>query len=389
MAAHVIFRYGRKYIETGRWDLAASVFEHLATKYPEQPLTAEAMRWLAAYQASSEARLRFGQKMAVGAMEARMQRKPGGAMADVKNAQAVVRSQREMRGWQSQAMAYAFGLQAINREVWAEPRTQLLLGSVARRMDSSDTGKMWKVDPSGAAKQFYDAVLAADPKSRYARVVQQERWMLGGKPDEQPPAMLIAANVRSRPKLDGKLDDECWNGTPIHKLTGGDKAFEGAHATTVRIRYDDKYLYLAADCKFADPSALKPSVAKRTRDGDTMPNDRIEVMIDTDRDYMTFFRFRVDQTGQAAEDCWSDPTWNPKWYVATSADGSGYRVEMAVPLSELTDDPASIASQTWAVNVQRVIPGGGVIAAGRPAAIEPRPEGFMLLKFDASRILAN
>jgi len=388
-AAHVIFRYGRKYVESGRWDLAASVYEFLATKYPEQPLTAEAMRWLTAYQASNESRLRFGQKTAVGAMAAKMDAKRGQAVANVQNGKADLRNLREMSQWQMQAMAYARGLQAVNRDVWAEPRTQLLLASIARRMEPNVAARMWNTSPDEVAKMFYTGVTSGDPKSRFARVVEQERWMLGAKPDDKPPVMLIAANVRSRPKLDGNLSDECWGGTPIHKLSGGDKATDAANATTLRVRYDDKYLYLAAECKFADASALKPNVEKRTRDGDTTANDRIEVMIDTDRDYMTFFRFRVDQTGQAAEDCWSDPTWNPKWYVATSADATGYRVEMAIPLTELTDDPAKLASQTWAVNVQRVIPGVGVLGAGRPAAIEPRPEGFLLLKFDGARILAN
>jgi photosystem II stability/assembly factor-like uncharacterized protein len=378
MAAHVVFRYGRKHVEAGRWDLAASVFEHLAAKYPEQPITAEALRWLAAYQASGEARVRFSQKTAVGAMDGKIEAVKGQTVANVKAGATGLRNGRDLLRWQRQAFEYSRGLQTVAPHVWSEAGTQLLLAAIVRGTDQKE-----------AVKRYYDSILAADPKSRFARVVQQERWMAYGKPEDPPPAMLIAAQVQSRPKLDGKLDDECWGGTPIHKLTSGDKGMDASHAATVRMRYDDKYLYIAAECKFADGGALKPNVEKRTRDGDTSLNDRIELMIDVDRDYMTAFRFRVDQTGQAAEDCWGDMTWNPKWYVATQADEKGYRVEMAVPLTEIVDDPSKVGSQTWAVNVQRVVPGVGVLATARPASVEMRPEGLMLMKFDGSRILAN
>jgi photosystem II stability/assembly factor-like uncharacterized protein/tetratricopeptide (TPR) repeat protein len=375
IASQVIFRYGRKYVESGRWDLAASVYENLAQKYPEQALTAEALRWLAAYKASGESRIRFGEKHEVATTEAKVEKKKGGPVANVKNSKADFRSGGEGMRWQNQSLAYLRGLQAVNKDVWGEPQTQLLLASIVRSLGQNDPAKL-----------YYDSILAADPKSRYQRVVQQERWMMFGKPEDPPPAMLLVANVHARPKLDGDLSDECWGSTPSHKLTIGDKAIDGSRSTTIRLRYDDKYLYMAAECKFADGNALKPSVERRTRDGDTTPNDRIEMMVDADRDYMTYFRFRVDQTGQAAEDCWSDPTWNPKWYVATKADATGYTVEMAVPLSEITSDPTKIMSQTWAVNVQRVIPGVGVMAAARPASVEPRPEGFMLMKFEPKHL---
>jgi photosystem II stability/assembly factor-like uncharacterized protein len=381
MAAQVAFKYGRKFVETGRWDLAGSVFEQLATKYPEQPLTAEALRWLAAYQASGEARVRFGDKFSVGTAEKAMNAKSGQAVANVSNDKQQLRNGGEAQRWQKQSLMYLRAMQSVAGDSWSEARTQLLLASVLRSMKQQGAVE--------GVKTTLDGILAVDPKSRFQRVVQQERYALSHKPEDPPPAMLLAGYVRSKPKLNGELSDDCWGGASVHKLTTGDKSMDAANATSVKIRYDDTYLYLAAECKFADPSQTKPKAERRTRDGDVTANDRIELFIDVDRDYMTGFRFRVDQTGQAAEDCWGDTTWNPKWYVDTTSDASGYRVEMAIPLKELTVDPAKIQSQVWAVNVQRVVPGTGVLAASRPASVEPRPEGLMLLVFESGNLAAN
>jgi hypothetical protein len=108
--------------------------------------------------------------------------------------------------------------------------------------------------------------------------------------------------------------------------------------------------------------------------------DRVELLIDLDRDYSTCYRLRVDQRGAAADDCWGDAGWNPKWFIARTGDDAGYTIEAAIRLADLTGDPIP-PGKAWAVNVVRIMPGRGIIAAGQPADVTPRPEGCGLLIF--------
>jgi hypothetical protein len=110
----------------------------------------------------------------------------------------------------------------------------------------------------------------------------------------------------------------------------------------------------------------------------------VDILLDMDRDYQTYYRFQIDHRGALAEDCWGDRTWNPKYHVAFHATDTGWTAEIAIPIVELTGDhPAH--GKTWAVNVSRIVPGLGVQAWSGPADTDPRPEGMGLLQFRADK----
>jgi hypothetical protein len=124
--------------------------------------------------------------------------------------------------------------------------------------------------------------------------------------------------------------------------------------------------------------------AKRTRDADMTGRDRVDILLDMDRDYQTYYRFQIDHRGCLAEDCWGDRTWNPKYFVAFDATETGWTAEVAIPLVELTSDrPAH--GRVWAANVSRVVPGKGMLTWSGPADDTPRPEGMGLLQFRAEK----
>ena len=64
--------------------------------------------------------------------------------------------------------------------------------------------------------------------------------------------------------------------------------------------------------------------------------DRVELLLDVDRDYATYYMLVVDHRGWTAETCWHDPTWNPGWFVATGGDEKSWTAEAAIPLAELS-----------------------------------------------------
>jgi hypothetical protein len=175
--------------------------------------------------------------------------------------------------------------------------------------------------------------------------------------------------------LDGKLDDKCWQDVvPVTLKPTGDE-----YATRVRYAYDDEYLYIGIEASHPE-AGYRPAVERRTRDMDVDKFDRVEILLDLDRDYATYYRFRIDQRGAAADDCWGDSTWNPKWYIASVSEKTGYTIEAAIKLADLTGDPIP-PGKAWAMNAVRIIPGKGIRSAGVPADVIPRPEGCGAMVF--------
>jgi Carbohydrate family 9 binding domain-like len=208
----------------------------------------------------------------------------------------------------------------------------------------------------------------------------------------QPKPLGVCRHTEVRPLLDGKLDDECWRDLkplPLAVVSAAAdkpdelKAFGEAFRTEARFAYDDQFLYVAVSCLHPTGLKVEPA-AKRTRDADMAGHDRVDILLDLDRDYQTYYRFQVDHRGCLAEDCWGDKSWNPKYFVSFHSTDTGWTAEMAIPLQELTGERPS-HGKTWAVNVSRVVPGKGIQAWSGPADDTPRPEGMGLLQFRADK----
>ena len=121
-----------------------------------------------------------------------------------------------------------------------------------------------------------------------------------------------------RPMLDGKLDDACWKSAMPLAANAAD-----GYAAEARFAFDDKFLYVAVTCKHPEGKQM-PKAERRARDADLRGHDRVEVLLDLDRDYQTYYRLRVDQRGCVAEDCWGDRSWDPRWFVAVESTPTGW-----------------------------------------------------------------
>ena len=102
---------------------------------------------------------------------------------------------------------------------------------------------------------------------------------------------------------------------------------------------------------------LKPDpLADRHHDADHGRNDRLTLMVDTDRDFTTGFEFSIDEAGNVGDRCWKSTHWNPQWYVANDADEHVWRFEAAIPFSEFASRPVR-PGELWAIRLQRIVPG--------------------------------
>ena len=134
------------------------------------------------------------------------------------------------------------------------------------------------------------------------------------------------------------------------------------------------------NCRLAPQGTYAPTHLPRTRDAVLDEFDRIDVMIDIDRDYTSAYRFTVDHRGWTNDSCFGDPGWDPQWFVAATIDEETWNVEASIPLSELVKEPPR-PGQAWAVGAHRIVPGVGFQAWSQPANVQIVPEGFGILLF--------
>jgi hypothetical protein len=183
---------------------------------------------------------------------------------------------------------------------------------------------------------------------------------------------LINLPKRStRPFLDGVLTDSIWEDaeelllTPfvrdsIDPATGTRRKSlsSGADVSSLTmLAWDDEFLYVAARLQRAPEKSRPIELAMhRSYDAKHENRDRLELEIDTDRDFSTAFQLTVDESGETSDRCWMLDEWNPKWFVALDADAATWRIEAAIPLKELSTTGAK-PGDLWNIRLRRIIPG--------------------------------
>jgi hypothetical protein len=160
------------------------------------------------------------------------------------------------------------------------------------------------------------------------------------------------------PIIDGRLDEAVWaKARPIDGLVQ-DEPLEGmrpSERTEVRLLVDGTALYVGARLYDSRPEGIIARLDRR--DGGTA-NDSFTLFLDPLRDGRTGVYFGVSASGTQhdgtmSNDDWRDDTWNPVWDSEVSRDGTGWAVEMRIPLSQLRFQAAS--GRRWGINLKRVI----------------------------------
>ncbi|HVL11210.1 MAG TPA: YCF48-related protein [Gemmata sp.] len=401
IAARTAHAVAGRMARDGKWVEAREVYGLLSAKYPGHPLAIDAYRWLTAYHASTEARRRTEIRQKIMLRNVALAGEGTGLQGAVVPASGTVSnaakpavaedvyhlySPEAVLKWHQACLDLEPRLVAFGPLHSRDPASWLCFLAARRHVGRHNDAvefvrEYFKTTPGAAAM-----APGADP---WRDCLAAELWMTDRGAFAAPPKPFgVSRHTDVRPLLDGKLDDECWKDlTPMPlkaNSAGGDaKAFGGEFKTEARFAYDDKYLYVAVSC--AHPAGLRVEpVAKRTRDADMAGRDRVDILLDMDRDYQTYYRLQIDHRGCLAEDCWGYKNWNPKYFAAFDSTESGWTAELAIPLVELTNDrPAH--GRVWAANVSRVVPGKGMLTWSGPAADAPRPEGMGLLQFRAEQ----
>lgn len=152
---------------------------------------------------------------------------------------------------------------------------------------------------------------------------------------------LEPARVVTPPVIDGRLDDEAWQG-PALPLTewitynpkNGDKI---AQQTEVHAAYDEKYLYFAFHCVDPEPDKVRSTLSRRDN---AWSDDWVGLSLDSVGNGQSSYDMFINPVGvqgdilttpSAGEN--SAPDW--VWDSAGQRTAQGYDVEMRLPLTSI------------------------------------------------------
>jgi hypothetical protein len=173
-----------------------------------------------------------------------------------------------------------------------------------------------------------------------------------------PRAAMTATRVSRAPVIDGRLDDEAWQGIAAASTFTQQDPNEGQPATErteLRIAYDDEALYIGARMYDTEPSLIARRLSSRDDESDA---DSLDVYVDPMHDHQTGAGFQISAAGVQRDailynDSWDDSNWDSVWQSAVSVDGEGWSAELRIPLSQLRF--AFGDRQTWGINAMRFI----------------------------------
>jgi photosystem II stability/assembly factor-like uncharacterized protein len=409
-AAWQLAQIAELHLRNGQWELAEITLTELIERHPDQPVSHRAMqrmiqawigiepswqrlrtselgqhqivgdpnstaRQLTQARAKLELQSPDADESPTGVEQASATSDPGsGGGVRIASAVQVTQARERTRLWWKLADRWAKYLKEHQPSLYATPQVQFPLAAMYRQRG--------QLGESETVFSLFGREGVTPTQNAWTRSAKAEQWI--AHPVNLPPkSFTVCRTADAKPVLDGILSDPCWESadelpltaTSAERVTGSDHSF----ALLCR---DREYLYFAASLVRHPAAPTDPPLrSPRSRDADLADFDRVSLVLDVDRDYATYYHLAVDQRGQTTDDCWGDPTWNPRWFVAVRADATHWRLEAAVPLSELSPQPPT-RNEVWNIGITRTIPAVKQETWSHPATPTPQPETFGLVRFE-------
>jgi hypothetical protein len=378
-AGRIFFQLGQAALEQGQHETAAETFAAIAGRHGDHPLAPAALVWIIQYYASSEWEWRTSAQNQV-VVQASVDVKSLGIASELNSPQpaggAVVPGRVEQVSRQTlvdevihtratKAVEFAKLLSARWPGIYATPQVRFPLAIAQQRVGQHDE-----------AQRYWSSFVGHRIEEPWQAAGICQRWLAAPEGVACKP-VVHAMHTTERPYLDGLIDDAIWESIRAAQCNLPD----GSAGTQVKLAYDDDHLYVAVHCQRKAGFPYLAADGKRQRDDDLSQSDRIDLCLDLDHDFVTYWRLSVDHRGCTQEQCGDDLSWNPRWFVSSAGDEQSWTAEIAIPIDQLTGE-APHAGSAWAIGIQRSIPGEELQAWSQPATPEIASEGFGLLLFD-------
>jgi hypothetical protein len=183
-------------------------------------------------------------------------------------------------------------------------------------------------------------------------------------------------------RLDGRLDDPAWHEAALadgwvqRRPTAGEAPVQRSEA---RILYDRDALYVGIRLYDTAPDSLVAPLARRDSE---LASDWIYVLIDSNDDRRTAFRFGVNPAGLRSDavlagdqEEGADASWDPVWEAAVSCDSLGWSAEMRIPFSQLRFSSSTQRERVWGIQFVRDVARTGEQSVWSPSP--PDAGGFV------------
>lgn len=456
-SARVHLALARVAKDKGNWNLSRELYTRFLDRFPAHPGVIEAATWVIVHNSSGEARRRHELRQVLREGVLQFETSSGGKSEGEGGLGSLggsgVQPRTALRGDPRMALARAiYETPAANTFTMPIPKTPQTLEKIITQtsfIDNVIEAKKWYQDAvdAGGKMTAFGSMVFENPRIRFAwlsasrklgehkltreycealskevsgsvdaetnawrRAGAMELWLSSRKGNSPMPSWACR-KVEGKPWLDGNLDEPFWNQIsahhpmkakgnpgPLSKEVGGQRRFSEPVAL---FAHDDNFLYmgirLKSDGPHAEAATDKPDVAlsKRGHDTDLSQKEHLAVVIDIDRDYSSSYRFRVNPEGWIDDLCWEDPSWDPRWFVASRRSGDWWEVELAIPLSLISSERLS-AGKAWAVGIshhhggkKKMLgnPSGNDLSwsgSGRSVPSVPSPLDFGILMFQGT-----
>lgn len=207
------------------------------------------------------------------------------------------------------------------------------------------------VVPRAWEKTYADRAEAAkaDPSVITTNIELEREYTYTARHTLFVPPVASAVRREGEIALDGKLDDAAWQAAETVEFGEGNES-----ATSVRILYDDEFLYVAA--KMVEPHPEKLFARAAPPIAMTWSDDDFELYFDaqnTGRDYSRLFQnsvgTRFNSMPRHVENKYFESTYESGLFMATDH----WALEMKIPYKEAGADKAPKAGDSWSINLGR------------------------------------
>ncbi len=183
-------------------------------------------------------------------------------------------------------------------------------------------------------------------------------WFLTVEAQSVEPQSFRAVRIDDDMKLTGKLDDPRWalaNQVEISYEMQPGENIPAPQRTTVKILYNNDFLYFGFDCKDTRPSEIRGNITDRDK---LFEDDFVIVIFDTYDDNQKAYEFFVNPHGIQGDILNTggneDASFDAVWYSAAAINDSGWTAEMAIPFKSIRF-PAR-QEQVWTLLLGRNFP---------------------------------